>query len=119
MHCLSCGCEESKVVDSRMIEEANSIKRRRECIACGRRFTTYERIEETPILVIKRNGERQVFRVEKIRNGIIRASEKRPVSSEQIDDMVTAIEKQIMSNADKEIASAEIGELVSPLNCQS
>ncbi len=112
MHCLSCGCEESKVVDSRMIEEANSIKRRRECIACGRRFTTYERIEETPILVIKRNGERQVFRVEKIRNGIIRASEKRPVSSEQIDDMVASIEKQIMSMADKEIASSEIGELV-------
>lgn len=112
MHCLSCGCEESRVVDSRMIEEANSIKRRRECIACGRRFTTYERIEETPILVIKRNGERQVFRVEKIRNGIIRASEKRPVSSEQIDDMVASIEKQIMSMADKEIASSEIGELV-------
>ncbi len=112
MHCLSCGCEESKVVDSRMIEEANSIKRRRECIACGRRFTTYERIEETPILVIKRNGERQLFRVEKIRNGIIRASEKRPVSSEQIDEMVANIEKQIMTLADKEIASSEIGELV-------
>ena len=112
MHCLSCGCEDSKVIDSRLVEEANSIKRRRECTECGRRFTTYERIEETPILVIKRNGERQLFRIEKIKTGIIRACEKRPVSSSQIDEMVARIEKQVLSTTEKEIDSSFIGELV-------
>ena len=112
MHCLSCGCEESKVIDSRLIEDVNSIKRRRECVECGRRFTTFERIEETPILVIKRNGERQLFRVEKIKNGIIRACEKRPVTSNQIDEMTARIEKQVLSTTEKEIESSAVGELV-------
>ena len=112
MHCLSCGSVDSKVIDSRLLEDANAIKRRRECSDCGRRFTTYERIEETPILVIKRSGERQLFRMEKMKNGIIRACEKRPVTSSQIDEIASKVEKQILSSAEKEIESSAIGELV-------
>lgn len=112
MRCLYCGCEDSKVIDSRSIDDTNSIRRRRECEECGRRFTTYESIEVTPVLVIKRNGERQSFRIDKVRNGIIRACEKRPVTSAQIDDMVMSIEKQVQSIAEKEIDSSTIGEMV-------
>ena len=112
MKCLYCGCEESKVIDSRSADENNSIRRRRECLGCGRRFTTYETIETVPILVVKSSGERQAFDVGKIRAGIIKACEKRPVSISQIDAVVDRIEKQISGSLDREIESKKIGELV-------
>ncbi|MBR2903769.1 MAG: transcriptional regulator NrdR, partial [Clostridia bacterium] len=89
-----------------------TIRRRRECIACGRRFTTYETIEVTPVLVVKSNGIRQSFNAEKIRNGIIKACEKRPVSMATIDDMVADISKQVYNSMDSEISSKVIGEMV-------
>ena len=112
MKCLYCGCEESKVIDSRSADENNSIRRRRECLGCGRRFTTYETIETVPLLVVKSNGERQAFDAGKIRAGIIKACEKRPVSISQIDAVVDRIEKQISGSLDREIGSKRIGELV-------
>ncbi len=112
MHCIKCGCEESKVIDSRMVEEGNSIRRRRECLNCKNRFTTYEKIEYTPIIVIKKNGERQQFNRQKIINGLIRACEKRPISMEQIERLVDDIEMEINNSLDKEIESCKIGELV-------
>ena len=112
MKCLYCGCEESKVIDSRSADENNSIRRRRECLGCGRRFTTYETIETVPVLVVKSNGERQPFDSNKIRAGIIKACEKRPVSLSQIDVVVDKIERQISGSLDREIESKKIGELV-------
>ena len=112
MHCLKCGCEESKVVDSRMVEESNSIRRRRECLDCKYRFTTYERIEYTPIMVIKKNGVRQQFDRDKIINGMIRSCEKRPVSTQTIEKAVDEIEAELNNNMVREIDSTEIGEMV-------
>lgn len=112
MRCLKCGCEESKVVDSRSIEEGNSIRRRRECLNCKNRFTTYEKIEYTPIMVIKRNGERQQFNREKVLNGMLRACEKRPVSLDTLEKAVDEIEYEINNSLDKEISVAKIGEYV-------
>ena len=112
MHCLKCGFEESKVVDSRSIEEGNSIRRRRECLKCKNRFTTYEKIEYTPIIVIKKNGIRQQFDRNKIINGMLRACEKRPVSVEAIENAVDEIEMEINNSMHKEIEASQIGELV-------
>ncbi|MGN1259214.1 MAG: transcriptional regulator NrdR [Christensenellales bacterium] len=112
MRCIYCGCENSKVIDSRALDETNSIRRRRECENCGKRFTTYESVETTPVLVVKRNGERQPFYIAKVKNGIIKACEKRPVSIVQIDEMVSNIEKKVQGRIEKEINSSEIGELV-------
>ena len=112
MKCAYCGCEDSRVIDSRNCDENNSIRRRRECAACGRRFTTYETIEQTPILVVKNSGERQAFSIEKVKNGIMKACEKRPVSMHIIDKAVQEIEKQIYNRLDTEITSKEIGEMV-------
>ena len=112
MHCLKCGCEESKVVDSRMVEESNSIRRRRECLDCKNRFTTYERIEFTPIMVIKKNGVRQQFDRDKIINGMIRSCEKRPVSTQTIEKAVDELEAELNNNMVREIDSTEIGEMV-------
>lgn len=112
MKCIYCGNEESKVLDSRNSEETNSIRRRRECLNCGRRFTTYETIEMTPILVIKSDGSRQSFDANKLKNGIIKACEKRPVSMSQIDRMIANIEKTIQNKLAQEIRSSEIGEMV-------
>ena len=112
MHCLKCGCEESKVVDSRAIEDGNSIRRRRECLNCQNRFTTYEKIEYTPIIVIKKNGTREQFNREKIINGMVRACEKRPVSIEEIERAVDEIEMEINNSMQKEILSEKIGEIV-------
>ena len=112
MHCLKCGCEESKVVDSRMVEESNSIRRRRECLDCKNRFTTYERIEFTPIMVIKKHGVRQQFDRDKIINGMIRSCEKRPVSTQTIEKAVDEIEAELNNNMVREIDSTEIGEMV-------
>lgn len=112
MRCLKCGCEESKVVDSRSIEEGNSIRRRRECLNCKNRFTTYEKIEYTPIMVIKRNGERQQFSREKVLNGMLRACEKRPVSLDTLEKAVDEIEYEIHNSLEKEISVGKIGEYV-------
>jgi len=112
MKCVYCGCEDSKVLDSRGTEESNSIRRRRECLNCGKRYTTYETIETVPILVIKKDGSRQPFNIEKVKSGMIKACEKRPVSMAQIDQMAGEIEKQIQNSLTQEISSQEIGELI-------
>lgn len=112
MKCLFCGCEDSKVIDSRSADEGRTIRRRRECISCGRRFTTYETIEDTPVLVIKSSGLRQAFDPQKIKNGIIKSCEKRPVSMTAIDEMVTAVTKLIYNSMEQEVSSKYIGELV-------
>lgn len=112
MKCLYCDCTESKVIDTRSADDDRTIRRRRECIGCGRRFTTYETIEVTPVLVVKNNGMRQSFNAEKIRNGIIKSCEKRPVSMAAIDDIVADISKQVYNSMDGEISSKEIGEMV-------
>ena len=112
MKCIYCGHEDSKVLDSRSTEETNSIRRRRECLNCGKRFTTYETIETVPILVVKKDGSRQPFNIEKVRAGMIKACEKRPVSIAQIDQMALDIEKQIQNSLKQEIPSQEIGEMI-------
>lgn len=112
MKCMYCGCLESKVVDSRSNEDSTSIRRRRECTSCGRRFTTYETIETTPVLVVKTGGNRQSFDANKIKNGIIRACEKRPVPMYKIDKLVDDITKQVYNSLDQEITSKQIGEMV-------
>ncbi len=112
MRCLYCGCEDSKVIDSRATDDGRSIRRRRECIACGKRFTTFETIEMVPFLVIKRDGTRQIYDRSKIKNGILRACEKRPISMAQIDGVVDNIEKALYNSLDEEITSQKIGDLV-------
>ena len=112
MKCIYCGHGESKVLDSRNSDETNSIRRRRECLNCGRRFTTYETVETTPVLVIKNDGSRQPFDSNKVKNGIIKACEKRPVIMGQIDEVVLEIEKKAQSMPNQEISSTEIGEMV-------
>lgn len=112
MKCIYCGGEESKVLDSRNSDESNAIRRRRECLDCGRRFTTYETIETVPILVIKNDGSRQSFDASKLKNGIIKACEKRPVSLSQIDGIVEGIEKHIQNKLTQEIKSSQLGEMV-------
>lgn len=112
MKCMYCGCTESKVIDSRSTDEDSSIRRRRECIGCGRRFTTYETIETTQVLVVKNGGNRQAFNPAKIKNGIIRACEKRPVPMVKIDAIVDDIQKQVYNSLEQEISSKEIGEMV-------
>lgn len=112
MKCIYCGNEESKVIDSRSVEESNSIKRRRECLKCGKRFTTFETIEVTPVLVVKNNGEREAFSTAKIKNGIVKSCEKRPVSMKDIDRLVAEIEKKVYNSLQEEISSKQIGEYV-------
>ena len=112
MKCPFCGFEESKVVDSRSTDDNSTIRRRRECLDCKNRFTTYERIEFTPIMVIKNNGVRQQFDRDKIINGMIRSCEKRPVSTQTIEKAVDEIEAELNNNMVREIDSTEIGEMV-------
>ncbi len=112
MKCIYCGSTESKVLDSRACEETNSIRRRRECLCCGKRFTTYETVETTPILIIKSDNSRQSYDRDKLKRGIIKACEKRPVSMSQIDMMIINIEKSLYNTLDQEIYSSAIGELV-------
>jgi len=109
---LYCDCTESKVIDSRSADDDRTIRRRRECTGCGRRFTTYETIEVIPVLVVKNNGMRQAFNAEKIRNGIIKSCEKRPVPMAVIDDIVADISKQVYNSMESEITTKEIGEMV-------
>ena len=112
MKCMYCGCIESKVIDSRSTDENTMIRRRRECISCGRRFTTYETVETTPVLVIKSGGNREMFDPSKIKSGIIKACEKRPVPMFKIDKLVEDIQKQVYNSLDQEVTSKEIGEMV-------
>lgn len=113
MKCQFCNTTESKVLDSRPIENGMAIRRRRECLSCKRRFTTYERIELAPIYVIKKDNTREAYNSDKIKNGILRACEKRPISMLQINQIVTRIEHELYSSAENgEISSMFIGELV-------
>ena len=112
MKCLYCNCTDSKVVDSRAADDDKAIRRRRECAGCGRRFTTYETIEFAPVLVVKNNGTRQSYNAEKVRNGIIKSCEKRPVPMHVIDEIVSDISKQVYNSMESEITSKEIGEMV-------
>ncbi|MEQ8235417.1 MAG: transcriptional regulator NrdR [Syntrophomonadaceae bacterium] len=112
MMCPFCYEAESKVIDSRSSEDGAVIRRRRECTACKKRFTTYERVEERPLLVVKKGGEREQFDRDKIINGITRACEKRPVSSEEIENIVNKIEADLRDLNDREISSRAIGEMV-------
>ena len=112
MKCPSCGFPESKVIDSRPTDEGEKIRRRRECISCGKRFTTYEIIESAPIIVVKKDKSRQAFDRVKLFNGMLRACEKRPVSIEQIDKVVSDIEADLQNSLDREVTSVRIGELV-------
>ena len=112
MRCPFCQNTESKVLDSRSADEFNSIRRRRECLACGKRFTTYETVEYTPILVIKTTGTRQPFDIEKIKRGLIKACEKRPVGLAQIEEICQEIEKDLQNSLRQEVPSQEIGEMV-------
>ena len=111
MKCPYCGYEESKVIDSRPADEGERIRRRRECLKCGKRFTTHEVIETVPIIVVKRDKSREVFDRNKLTAGILRACEKRPVSIKQIEEMVNNIETKIQSSLDREITTMQIGEL--------
>ncbi len=112
MKCLYCNSANTKVVDSRSVEEDRAIRRRRECEACGRRFTTYETIEVAPVLVVKNNGNREAFNPEKVRGGIIKSCEKRPVPTSAIDEVVADIAKQVYNRMESEISTKEIGEMV-------
>ena len=112
MKCPFCGYEESKVIDSRPTDEGEKIRRRRECISCAKRFTTYEIIETVPIVVVKKDKSRQAFDRVKLFNGMLRACEKRPVSIDQIEKVVTDIETELQNSLDREVTSVHIGELV-------
>ena len=112
MKCMYCGCLDSKVIDSRAAEDGTIIRRRRECINCGKRFTTYETVETTPIFVVKNSGVRQAFDPNKIRAGVIKACEKRPVPASTIDKIVEDIQKKIYNSLAQEVTSKELGEMV-------
>ena len=112
MKCPYCGFQESKVIDSRHSEDSTSIRRRRECLSCQKRFTTYETVESLPIVVIKKDGSRQSFDRSKLINGMVRACEKRPVSLSAIEAAVTEIEQIIQNSLEREVRTSYIGELV-------
>lgn len=112
MRCLFCGHTESKVIDSRSTDEGTTIRRRRECLECGKRFTTYEKIESIPIIVVKKDGTRESFDREKIINGLLRACEKRPVSLDQVENIVDEIEARLYNLLEREVSSEKIGEMV-------
>ncbi len=112
MKCPFCGYKEDKVVDSRATQDEIAIRRRRECLRCGKRFTTYEYIEDVSLMVIKKDGQRQAFDRKKILAGIMRACEKRPVSMDKMEEIVTQVERAIQKKPDREVSSSRIGELV-------
>ena len=112
MKCPFCGFEESKVIDSRPTDEGERIRRRRECVKCGKRFTTYEIIESVPILVVKKDKSREAFDRNKLMNGMMRACEKRQVSMETIEHAVSEIESTLQNSLDREVTSVRVGELV-------
>lgn len=112
MRCQYCGYLDSKVIDSRPTEEGSSIRRRRECLHCGRRFTTYEKIETSPIMVVKKDMRREPFNGSKIKQGLVHACQKRPISMAEIDYIVEKVEKLVNSCGEPEISSRRIGEAV-------
>jgi len=112
MQCLFCKVDNDKVVNSRTSVDGLSIKRRRECLNCGRRYTTYERIEENPLRVVKKDGTREAFDRKKILNGFLKACEKRPVSTDTLENIVNEIEREIYNKFDREVTSSFIGSLV-------
>ena len=112
MKCPYCGDQESKVVDSRRSDDGLSIRRRRECLACQKRFTTYETVESLPVIVVKKDGSRQAFNRDKILNGIVRACEKRPVPAASMEQAVSEIEQIIQNSLEREVSSETIGEPV-------
>lgn len=112
MKCPNCGYKSTKVLDSRPVEEGKSIRRRRECEDCTFRFTTFERIEEVPLIVVKKEGTREEFSREKLMRGLIRACEKRPVSVEQLESIATSIERELRNRGDSEVQSNDIGAMV-------
>lgn len=112
MKCIYCGHLEDKVIDSRSSAEGNSVRRRRECLKCERRFTTYEYIERIPLLVVKKDGRREAFDRNKILSGIVKACEKRSISLKMMEDMVASIERSAMRKYEKEMPASVVGELV-------
>ena len=112
MKCQFCNCADSRVIDSRPTDDGNSIRRRRECISCGRRFTTYEKVEQQQLLVIKKDQSRELFDAQKIRKGIIAACHKRPVSAADIEKIVSSVEQLAYNSLQEEITTRQIGELV-------
>ncbi len=112
MKCPFCSYTESKVIDSRPAEEGSTIRRRRECLECRKRFTTYEIIERMPLVVVKRDGSRQAFDRVKLINGMVRACEKRPIPLKKLEQIADEIELELQSNLDREINTVEIGEMV-------
>jgi len=112
MKCPYCGKGRDKVIDSRLSSDGRSIRRRRNCLKCKRRFTTYEYIEEVPLMVIKKDGRREPFDRKKILSGVIKACEKRPISMGKLEDMVEQIERHIQKSFEKEVEAKEIGEVV-------
>lgn len=112
MKCPFCGYKEDKVVDSRSTAEESSVRRRRECLKCGKRFTTYEYVEEVSLMVVKKDGSREPFDRKKILAGIMKACEKRPISFEKMEEVVNQIERAIQKKSDREISASRIGELV-------
>lgn len=112
MKCMYCSATESRVIDSRPTDEGLAIRRRRECVSCGRRFTTYEKIETVQIVVVKKDGSREAFDADKIRRGLIKACEKRPVAIYDVDELVRDVEQQIMNSLELEVTSTKIGEMV-------
>lgn len=112
MKCPYCSYKEDKVVDSRATQEESAVRRRRECLRCGKRFTTYEYVEEVSLMVVKKDGRREPFDRKKILSGVIKACEKRPVGIERMEEIVTQVERAVQKKSDREVPSARIGELV-------
>lgn len=112
MKCPYCASNQDRVLESRTLSEGEAIRRRRECLSCNKRFTSYERLEERPLVVVKNNGRKEFFKKEKILGGMIKATEKRPVTVAQVEDMVDAIEDALQKRPEREVPSNEIGQLV-------
>jgi transcriptional repressor NrdR len=110
--CPYCNYKEDKVVDSRSTAEESAVRRRRECLKCGKRFTTYEYVEEVSLLVVKKDGRREAFDRKKILSGIVRACEKRPISMDKMETLVTQVERAVQKKSDREVLSSRIGELL-------
>jgi transcriptional repressor NrdR len=112
MRCPFCSHAEDKVVDSRESKDGDSIRRRRECLGCGRRFTSYERIDEIPYMVVKKDGKREHFDRHKVLNGLLKAAEKRPVSTGQLEKIVDEVEKNVQDSLDRELPVTDVGKII-------
>jgi transcriptional repressor NrdR len=112
MRCPFCGHLEDKVVDSREAKDGDAIRRRRECLECGRRFTSYERIDEIPYMVVKKDGRRETFDRTKIMSGLMRACEKRPISTAQLEEIVDEVEKEVQDSLDREVHTNDVGKII-------